>query len=83
MHTTVEPLTRQETVIRDGIRLTSPARSIVDAAEWGTAPEQIVMAVQQAIDRRISTPERLEEAAEGHSKRVRELVEIGIEAANA
>lgn len=83
LHTTVDPLTRRETVIRDGIRLTSPARSIVDAAEWGTAPEQIVMAVQQAIDRRISTPERLEEATKGHSNRVRELVEIGIEAANA
>jgi predicted transcriptional regulator of viral defense system len=81
VHTTVEPLTRRDTVVREGVRLTSPARSIVDAAEWGTAPEQIIMAVQQAIDRLMTTPERLEEAVKGHSHRVRELVEIGIETA--
>jgi len=82
VHTTVEPLTRRDTVVREGIRLTTPARSIVDAAEWGTAPEQIVMAVRQAIDRRMTTPERLTEAVKGHSHRVRDLVEAGIEAAN-
>ncbi len=80
VHTTVEPLTRRDTVVREGIRLTSPARSIVDAAEWGTAPEQIVMAVRQAIDRRMTTPARLTEAVKGHSHRVRDLVEAGIEA---
>lgn len=81
IHTSMHPLTQRDTVIREGVRLTSPARSIVDAAEWGTAPEQIVMAVQQALDRRMTTPERLEEAVSGHSKRVRELVDIGIESA--
>ena len=81
VHTTAKPLAKKETVVREGIRLTSPTRSIVDAAEWGTAPEQIIMAVQQALARRMTTPERLEEAATGRSKRVRELVDIGIEAA--
>lgn len=82
IHTAVAPLTRRDTVVREGVRLTSPARSIVDAAEWGTAPEQIIMAVQQAIDRRMTTPERLGEAVEGHSNRVRELVDVGIDAAS-
>ena len=82
VHTTMEPLTRRDTVVREGIRLTSPARSIVDAAEWGTAPEQIILAVQQAITRRMTTPERLSEAVKGHSHRVRDLVEAGIEAAS-
>ncbi len=83
IHTTTRPLTQRDTIVREGIRLTSAARTIVDAAEWGTAPEQIVMAVQQALDRRITTPERLEEAATGHSGRVRELIDIGIEAASS
>lgn len=83
VHTTVRPLTHSDTVIRDGVRLTSPARSIVDAAEWGTAPEQIVMAVRQAVERRMTTQETLKEAVDGHSSRVRELVETGLEAEDA
>ena len=35
--------------------ITSATRSILDAAEAGTAPEQIEMAVTQAMDRGLAT----------------------------
>ncbi|MGH7658360.1 MAG: type IV toxin-antitoxin system AbiEi family antitoxin domain-containing protein, partial [Gemmatimonadales bacterium] len=35
IHTVVEPLKDSEIVVRDGIKLTEPARTIADAAEWG------------------------------------------------
>jgi hypothetical protein len=43
-----------------GVRATSPARSIVDAARSLTAPEQIEMAVEQALERGIATPEQFD-----------------------
>jgi len=46
------------------IRLTAPGRSIVDAAIAGTEPRQIIMAVWQALDRHITTPEELRRLAE-------------------
>ena len=48
LHTTVHPVRPKDTVIREGIRLTAPLRTILDAAEMGTGPEQVVMAIEQA-----------------------------------
>ena len=74
IHTTTRPLGRQDVVTRDGIRLTGASRSIVDSAEAGAAPEQIELAIRQAIDRGLTTPQRLAAAAQGRSRRVRDLV---------
>jgi predicted transcriptional regulator of viral defense system len=74
IHTTTRALRSGDTVVRDGIRLTSPARTIVDAAEAGTAPEQIEMAVRQAIARGLATRSDLELRVQGRSKRVAALV---------
>ncbi len=54
--------------------MTAPARTILDAAEKGTAPEQIEMAVAQAVERGMATPEQLREGAAARSKRVRQLI---------
>jgi hypothetical protein len=43
-----------------GVRATSPARSIVNAARSFTAPEQIEMAAQQALECGIATPEEFD-----------------------
>jgi predicted transcriptional regulator of viral defense system len=51
IHTTTRPLRPIDVVHREGARLTSAARTILDAAEAGTAPEQIERAVEQAIER--------------------------------
>jgi len=58
--------------------VTSAVRSIVDAAEAGTAPEHIVAAISQALDRGLATRPQLLGAARSRSKRVEQLVQRGI-----
>jgi hypothetical protein len=43
----------------DGVRVTTPARSIADAAAAGMNPEQVVKAVQQAHQRALVDQDRL------------------------
>jgi predicted transcriptional regulator of viral defense system len=78
LHTTTRPFGDSDTLVRDGMRLTGPARTIVDVADTGGAPEQVVRAAQQAIDRGLTTPSRLREAAHGRGRRVDQLVEIAL-----
>lgn len=75
IHTTTRPPRPGEVAVRQGVRVTAPARTIVDATETGTAPEQIEMAVAQAIERGMVTPGQLREAAAARSNRVRQLVD--------
>jgi predicted transcriptional regulator of viral defense system len=79
IHTTTRPLGKSDIVIRDGIRLTAPVRSIVDAAEAGTAPEQILAAVDHALDRGMATESKLVAAAKARGGRVERLVQQGID----
>lgn len=78
IHTTTRKLGGPDVVVRDGMRLTGPARTIVDVAEVGAAPEQIVLAARQAIDRGMTTPDLLREAARDRSRRVAQLVETAL-----
>ena len=74
IHTTTRRLGKSEVVLRDGIRVTAPARSIIDAAEAGTAPEQIIAAVGQALDRGMATESKLLGVAKTRGGRVERLV---------
>jgi predicted transcriptional regulator of viral defense system len=74
LHTTTRPPRREETTERAGIRLTGPLRTILDAAEWGTGPEQIVLAVGQALARGWLTAGELRRAADERNGRVARLV---------
>lgn len=74
IHTTTRTLGRRDVVTREGMKVTAAARSIVDSADAGTGPEQIEMAVAQAIDRASTTPQRLRDASNNRSQRVRELI---------
>ena len=78
LHTTTRPLDGSDVVARDGMRLTGPARTIADVAEVGAAPEQVVRAARQAIDRGMTTPNRLREAAMGRGRRVEQLIEVAL-----
>jgi predicted transcriptional regulator of viral defense system len=78
LHTTTRPFGGSDTLIRDGMRLTGAARTIVDVAETGVAPEQVVRATAQAIDRGLTTPSRLREAAHDRGRRVEHLVEVAL-----
>jgi predicted transcriptional regulator of viral defense system len=75
IHTTTKPFSSLDLVTRDGIRVTSAGRTILDAAESGTGPEQIEMAIHQAIDRGLITRNQLIQDARGRSRRVASLVE--------
>ena len=58
-----------------GVPVTTPERSIIDSLEAGAQPEQVEMAVRQALERSLTTRRRLREAASGRSARVRRFVE--------
>ena len=74
IHTTVRPLGPADRLVRDGIAVTSATRSILDAAEAGTAPEQIEAAVVQAVERGLATPAQLRRGADARGRRVAKLV---------
>jgi predicted transcriptional regulator of viral defense system len=59
----------------DGVLATTPERTIVDSLETGTQPEQIELAIQQALERGLTTPRRLRAAAADRSNRVRTFVD--------
>lgn len=74
IHTTTRRLAKSDVVVRDGVRVTAPARSIIDAAQAGTAPEQIMAAVGQALDRGMATESKLLGVAKTRGGRVERLV---------
>lgn len=75
VHTTTRLIAASDIAVRDGIRLTAAARTILDAAEAGTAPEQIELAVHQALARGLATVPQLEDGARGRGRRVAALIE--------
>jgi predicted transcriptional regulator of viral defense system len=79
IHTTTRRLGKSDVVVRHGIRVTAAARSIIDAAETGTAPEQITAAVGQALDRGMATKTKLLAVAKARGGRVERLVRQVIE----
>jgi predicted transcriptional regulator of viral defense system len=74
IHTTGEPLQPSEVMSIEGIRVTSPERAILDAAATGTQPEQIEMAVRQALRRGIVTATMLREHSQRRGWRVAQLI---------
>jgi predicted transcriptional regulator of viral defense system len=74
IHTTARPLRRRDLVTRGGIVVTSAARSVLDAADAGLAPEQIEKAVVQALDAGLVTGRQLRQGAEERSRRTAQLI---------
>ncbi len=74
LHTFERPPGPSEIRTVHGLPTTTPERSIVDSLQAGTAPEQIELAARQAIERGLTTPRRLREAAAGRPDRVRRFV---------
>jgi hypothetical protein len=58
-----------------GVPTTSPERGIVASLEAGTQPEQVGLAIRQALERGLTTPRRLRAAAAGRPDRARRFVE--------
>ncbi|MGH3114252.1 MAG: type IV toxin-antitoxin system AbiEi family antitoxin domain-containing protein [Gaiellaceae bacterium] len=74
-HTSTTPPGPDEVRRVDGVLATSPERTIVDSLEAGTQPEQIELAVQQALERVLTTPRRLRAAASDRPSRVRRFID--------
>ncbi len=75
IHTTTRPLAEADVVSRKGVRVTGPERTIVDVAEVGVAPDQVVAAVHSALDRSLTTSSRLRDAARTRGRRVQRLLD--------
>ncbi|MHB8510377.1 MAG: type IV toxin-antitoxin system AbiEi family antitoxin domain-containing protein [Candidatus Dormibacteria bacterium] len=73
-HTTTSMPGLDQVTVRDGMPVTSPARTILDVAQVGGAPDQVATAIRQAIQRGLVTPEQLLAGAAVHSSRVERLV---------
>jgi predicted transcriptional regulator of viral defense system len=81
LHTLNRPPTKREVCKIAGLPVTRPERTIVDSLATGTQPEQIQMAIRQALDRGITTPRRLRTAASRSSVRVAKFIERSLEEA--
>ncbi|MBS1886476.1 MAG: hypothetical protein JSU06_04730 [Actinobacteria bacterium] len=75
IHTTERPPGSKEFRQIMGLPVTGPERSICDALEAGARPEQIEMAIRQALDRGITTSSRLRRSADPRPERVRRFLE--------
>jgi predicted transcriptional regulator of viral defense system len=74
IHTTTRPFGPRDVKDWEGVAVTSAARTILDVAEDDTAPEQVEMAVRQAISRGLTTKHQLQEGAAKRGKRARDLI---------
>jgi len=65
----------------EGVQVTAPARSIVDAASSGSDPTQIQRAVVQAVERGLASPATLHAAARRPRYRYRRVIQPLVEGA--
>ncbi len=75
LHTAEGPPGPSEAQQVRGLLTTTPARSILDSLQAGSQPEQVELAVRQALQRGLLTPRRLRQAAAPRSDRVRRFIE--------
>lgn len=78
VHTT-QDLPEKDIVTREGMRVTSPARSIADAADAGVSPEHVQVAVREALDRGLTTRRRLLRVADSRGGRAKTIIERAVE----
>lgn len=74
LHTTTQPPRRDEIVVRDGMKVTSPTRTILDVAKSAGAPDQVARAIRQALEGGLTTRDRLLSGARHRGKRLEILV---------
>ncbi len=78
VHTISRPFDPGDVVQRFGVKVTSPARSIADAAEAGTDPSVIHEVIGSALRQGLLTEGDLRQVAHDRPKRVRDLVERAV-----
>ena len=83
IHTTVRPFRPSDLTYREGIVITSATRTILDAAEAGVAPDQVELAVVQAVERGMAAPDQLRRDAAARGRRVAALIKGALRRAAA
>jgi predicted transcriptional regulator of viral defense system len=73
VHTVLKP-DRNGSTMRHGIRVSTPARAIADAAAYGIAPEQIIRAAKEALRRGLVTRSEVLAAGRRHGGRTEKLI---------
>jgi predicted transcriptional regulator of viral defense system len=81
LHTATAAIPDDKITTRNGIRVSTPSQAIADAAGSGTAPEQIQMAIRQALQQGRTTPSQLTDQAERHGGQVAALIRRTIQEA--
>jgi len=74
-HRPRQSLTRKEVRRVQGMRATSPERTILDVLEGGTQPEQVERALREALARALTTRARLRASAAARPATVRKALE--------
>jgi predicted transcriptional regulator of viral defense system len=80
VHTVGSRLQPEEVWVREGIRVTSPVRTILDVAQVGGAPDQVVQAVRDGFERGLAGPQELVAGLTRRGKAVEDLIRIALEA---
>ena len=79
LHTSEDPPRGKEVRQIGGLPVTGPERSMFDALESGAQPEQIEMAIHQALDRGLTTASRLRRSAGSRPERIGRFVDRALE----
>jgi predicted transcriptional regulator of viral defense system len=80
IHTTTRPLDSDNVQVLEGIRVTTPSRTLLDVAEAGTAPDQISFALFQAINRGWIDRNSLRAQAVQRGSRIARLIDEALSA---
>lgn len=74
IHVTRARLQPTDVTLVNGLRVTTPLRTLIDAATGGTHPEQVALAITQALDRGWVTRTEVERAARTRGPKVTERI---------
>lgn len=79
LHTVSDPIPASEITYRSGVRITTPERTIIDAAVAHLSPEQLRRAVRDATRRGLIAPNQLRASAARRGRHVLHLIEDALE----
>lgn len=70
VHTSEQSLPPQDVVVRNGMRVTAPVRTIIDVTRAGLGPDLVSQAINELIDRGLATDDQVRTAANRQGGRV-------------
>jgi predicted transcriptional regulator of viral defense system len=74
VHTSEEALVSEDTVVRNGMRVTAPIRTVLDITRSGLGPDHVAKAIKTMIERGMTTENQLRATANIQGGRVWRMV---------